>query len=106
MTDTTESQEPAVAEQFWDEIRRVLASAGQAATADELIAVVATGPDQTSGSEDAFFAGSGGNDQLLDALDTSVWEVFDIKAQYWWKARSRRDDSAIEYIEGDVKKLR
>lgn len=95
-----------MSDQFWDEIRRVLDAAAQAKTADELVAVVATGPDQESGSEDAFFAGSGGEDQLLDALDTSLWSVFDVKAQYWWKARSRRDDSVIEYIEGDVKKLR
>ena len=93
-------------DQFWDEIRRVLTEAAQAKTADELIAVVATGPDQESGSEDAFFAGSGGDDQLLDALDESVWSVFDVKARFWWKARSLRDDSVIEYIEGDVKKLR
>ena len=30
-------------DQFWDEIRRVLTEAAQAKTADELIAVVATG---------------------------------------------------------------
>ncbi len=95
-----------MADQFWDEIRRVLTSVAHATTADELIAVVATGPDQTSGSGDAFFAGSGGDDQLLDALDTNVWTVFDVKARYWWKARSTKDNSAIEYIEGDVNKLR
>jgi len=90
---------------FWDEIRRVLTAAAQAKTADELIAVVATGPDQRSGSEDAFFAGSGGEDQLLDVLDESVWTMFDVKATYWWKARSAQDGSEIEYIEGDLKKL-
>lgn len=91
---------------FWDEIRRVLTSAAQAKTADELIAVVATGPDQESGSEDAFFAGSGGDDQLFDVLDDSAfWTVFDVEEDFWWKARSLQDDSVIEYIEGDLKKL-
>jgi hypothetical protein len=84
----------------------VLDAAARAKTADELIAVVATGPDQESGAEDAFFAGSGGDDQLFDVLDDSdFWTVFDVKDDYWWKARSTQDDSVIEYIEGDVKKL-
>lgn len=94
-----------MADQFWGEIRRVLASVAHATTADEVIAAVSSGPDQASGSGDAFFAGSGGDDQLLDALDTSVWSPFDVKARYWWKARSAKDSSVIEYIEGDVNKL-
>ncbi|WP_235678706.1 hypothetical protein [Mycolicibacterium aubagnense] len=84
----------------------MLTAAGEAKTADELIAAVAAGPDQAAGSGDAFFAGSGGDDQLFDALDRNAWEVFDVKARYWWKARSTRDNSVIEYVEGDVKKLR
>ena len=95
-----------MSEQFWAEIRRVLASAAEAKTADELIAVVATGPDQESGSEDAFFAGSGGDNQLYDVLDDSEsWTLFDVKEDFWWKARSLKDNSVVEYIEGDVKKL-
>lgn len=95
-----------MSDQFWDEIRRVLAAAAQAKTAEELIAVVSTGPDQESGSQDAFFAGSGGDDQLFDVLDDSeFWTVFEVKEDFCWKARSLQDDSVIEYIEGDVKKL-
>lgn len=94
-----------MSDRFWDSIRSVLAAAAQAKTADELISAVTAGPDQDAGSGDAFFAGSGGDDQLLDALDRGSWEVFDVKARYWWKARSRHDSSAIEYIEGDVNKL-
>ncbi len=88
---------------FWDEIKQVLAVAAQAKTADELIAAVRTGPDQSAGSGDAFFAGSGGDDQLIGAVRASGhWAIDRIEYDYWWKAVSKVDGSAIEYIEGDL----
>lgn len=87
---------------FWDEIRRVLGAVKNACTADELIAAVATGPRQDSGSGDALFAGSGGDDQLVDALDRANWKVHRVEGDYHWQALSKVDGSMIEYIEGDV----
>jgi hypothetical protein len=86
---------------FWDEISAVLAEVGRAHTADELIAAVRKGPDQTTGAGDAFFAGSGGDEQLIDALDGDQWTAH-MKSVYWWTATSKVDGSTVEYIEGDV----
>ncbi|MEB3023365.1 MULTISPECIES: Clp protease/crotonase-like domain-containing protein [Mycolicibacter] len=88
---------------FWEEIKQVLAEAAQAKTADELIAAVRKGPNQDSGSGDAFFAGSGGDDQLVEALyDAGPWSITWREGDYHWRATSSVDGSVIEYIEGDV----
>ncbi|BBY53981.1 hypothetical protein H7J07_04935 [Mycobacterium koreense] len=88
---------------FWDSIAAVLAAAGKARTADELITAVSRGPDQSAGSGEAFFAGSGGDDQLVEALDDSGhWHIDWIEGDYWWKATAKSDGSVVEYIEGDL----
>lgn len=87
---------------FWDEIGRVLDDVKRARTADELIAAVGAGPGQDAGSGDAFFAGSGGDDQLIDALDRTHWKVNRVEGDYHWQALSKVNGTAIEYIEGDV----
>lgn len=90
---------------FWDSIAAVLAEAATASTAEELITAVRRGPDQGIGDvgADAFFAGSGGNDQLVEALDdSSSWDIDWIEGDYWWKATAKRDGSVVEYIEGDL----
>lgn len=88
---------------FWTDVRAALAAAGEARTADELIAAVKLGPDQDAGSGDAFFAGSGGDDQLSESLeDSGHWDVTPIEGDYRWTATSKADGSAVEYIEGDL----
>ena len=89
---------------FWDAIAAVLAAARKADTADELIAAVAAGPDQAArdGGADAFFAGSGGEDQLVYELNPASWMVGYVEGDYWWKATSKVDGSVVEYIEGDL----
>lgn len=87
---------------FWDDISTVIADVGNAHTADELIAAVKRGPDQKMGAGDAFFAGSGGDEQIIDVLDGTYWTVHDVKATYWWKATSKVDGSCFEYVEGDL----
>ncbi|WP_237074056.1 hypothetical protein [Mycobacteroides abscessus] len=92
---------------FWAEIQAVLDAASKATTADELIAAVKQGPDQTSGDPgaQAFFAGSGGNTQLVEVLDDGDhWEIEWLESDYWWKATAKADGSVIEYTEGDVYK--
>lgn len=85
---------------FWDDVNRALAGAGAAKTADELIAALNLWHPPSSG--DAFFAGSGGDDQLIDALDRKYWKPHHIVADYHWRASSTVDGSGIEYVEGDV----
>ena len=90
-------------DQFWVDVRTALDAAEKARTADELIAAVKLGPDQDAGSGDAFFAGSGGDDQLSSALENSDhWDVVPIEGDYRWVATSKVDGSVVEYIEGDL----
>lgn len=95
-----------MADEFWTAIADVLSEARKARTADELIAAVKMGPSQDSGCADAFFAGSGGDTGLVEALDRSGWAVKFIEGDHRWWARSFVDGSTIEYIEGDVYKRR
>ena len=87
---------------FWDGVNKALAAAKNAKTADELIAAVRLGPDQGAGCGDAFFAGSGGNDQLVEALDDDHWDIDWIEGDYHWTATSNVDGSVVEYTEGDL----
>lgn len=88
---------------FWSQIQDVLSGAALARTADELISTVRKGPSQESGAGDAFFAGSGGDDQLIEVLeDSGYWTCTRIESDYWWKAQSKLDASVVEYVEGDL----
>ncbi len=85
---------------FWDQVDAALAGAQAAKTADELIAALNEQHPPSSG--DAFFAGSGGDNQLINALDRAYWKVHSVEAGYHWQAVSTVDGSHIEYVEGDV----
>lgn len=85
---------------FWDQVDAALAGARTAKTADELIAALNAQHAPSSG--DAFFAGSGGDNQLISALNREHWEVRSVEADYHWQAVSKVDGSHIEYVEGDV----
>lgn len=87
---------------FWDDVNESLAAAGQAKTADELIAALNKWHEPSSG--DAFFGGSGGDNQLCEALDSAHWKIHWIEGDYHWEAVSNVDGSHIEYVEGDVYK--
>lgn len=86
---------------FWDAVTDSLQAATKACTADELIAAIQRGPDQGSGSGEAFFAGSGGDTQLHEVLDQS-WTVKWIEYPYHWTATAGLDGSIVEYTEGDL----
>ncbi|MFZ2241653.1 MAG: hypothetical protein WAV90_19225 [Gordonia amarae] len=90
------------AKDFWSHIDRVLLHASKSRTADELITAVKAGPDQDHGAGDAFFAGSGGDNQLIDVLYRVHWSVKRIEGDYWWTATAKSDGSVVEYIEGDL----
>lgn len=50
----------------------------------------------------AFFAGSGGDDTVLEALEKAGWQVETMAAVYDWTARHRATGARIEYLEGDL----
>ncbi|AGB27063.1 hypothetical protein Mycsm_06962 (plasmid) [Mycobacterium sp. JS623] len=87
---------------FWERVDKALSDARVARTADELIVALNRWHETSSG--DAFFAGSGGDNQLVEALDRSIWRVSHIESDYHWTAVSGVDGSSIEYVEGDVYK--
>lgn len=88
---------------FWAAVASSLERAANASTAAELVDAVYSGPDQGSGDStaSAFFAGSGGDDQLVEALSQD-WTVKYITGPLHWTARSRVDGSVVVYIEGDL----
>ncbi|MGN6325793.1 hypothetical protein [Pseudolysinimonas sp.] len=53
-------------------------------------------------SGDAFFAGSGGDDQLGDAMSDAGWMVHWQEGDYLWVAHHPITGAQIEYVEGDV----
>lgn len=85
---------------FWENVDAALVGAQRSKTADELIAALNEQHPPSSGA--AFFAGSGGDHQLIGALDRTYWKVHSVEADYHWKAVSKIDGSQIEYVEGDV----
>ena len=52
------------------------------------------------GPHEAFFAGSGGDDSLAEALH-SDWKII-FESEYQWTATHRMSGSCFEYIEGDL----
>lgn len=85
---------------FWENVDAALVGARRSRTADELIAALNEQHPPSSGA--AFFAGSGGDHQLIGALDRTYWKVHSVEADYHWQAVSKVDGSQIEYVEGDV----
>lgn len=93
---------------FWAVIAGQLKELESASSADDVISILSAernpyGPgwDGMDGAAEGFFAGSGGDNTVDDALDTAGWRYLWSRAGYWW-AMSAPDGSAITYVEGDV----
>lgn len=96
---------------FWTAVRRQLDQARTATSADQVLAIFAPehNPyrleqpdwDGMDGGAQGFFAGSGGDDSLMEALDDAGWERLWFQAPYWW-AMTAPDGSVITYCEGDI----
>lgn len=77
----------------------------EAANADDVIRILAhernpyENPDMADG--DGFFAGSGGDDSVWDALDDAGWAEVWSESGIYYTMRAP-DGSMITYIEGDV----
>lgn len=81
---------------FWGHIDAQLAKLRTAGTADDVIRLL----DPPS-SGDAFFAGSGGDDSLMEALEAAGWVVTWAEASYYYVMKAPNGD-LITYVEGDV----
>jgi hypothetical protein len=93
---------------FWQQIDRALAyiDDGEPETFDDvkLILDVWGDPDGvgTHTPDVSFFAGSGGDRQLLDALDEAGWKTLWCKATYHFAVQHPRTLETLTYVEGDV----
>lgn len=90
---------------FWAAIDSQLAECREARSADDVLRILATevNPygDPTVTSAPAFFAGSGGDDSLMEALEIAGWDMIWAEASYHYAMRAP-DGSAITYVEGDI----
>lgn len=96
-----------VADDFWSEIDDQIARISQATSAQQVVdilndpkyvAIQAQGIDY---SGDAFFAGSGGDSSMIEALRAAGWQVTNFEGGYYFEAYAP-DGSGLTYTEGDV----
>lgn len=84
---------------FWKHIEDQLAAIAalpKTAGVDDVIELL----DPPS-SGDAFFAGSGGDDSLMEALEKAGWHVVWAEAHYFYVMQAPNGDK-LTYVEGDV----
>jgi hypothetical protein len=89
---------------FWDVIDAQLQELQSAKTATDVVRILSQernpyGPGTSSAA--GFFAGSGGDDTIEDALSAAGWEHAWYKAHYHFCMRAP-DGSFITYVEGDI----
>jgi hypothetical protein len=83
---------------FWEGVAEQLRQLRTAATASDVLRILA----HEGGSEAGFFAGSGGDDTVYDALTDAGWRIVWMEADFYY-AMQAPDGSAITYIEGDIR---
>src|SRR5207253_2917333 len=92
---------------FWTTVKAQLAELRTAATANDVIRILAPERNpygaQHPVAGDGFFAGSGGDDTLWDALTDAGWSQVWGQAAYFYVMQAP-DGSRITYIEGDIYK--
>lgn len=82
---------------FWAAIDAQLEQLRTAATADDVVRIL----DSPGCVGDAFFAGSGGDGSVEDALSNAGWTSVRRDAWYYWAMRAPNGD-VISYVEGDI----
>ncbi|MFB7782087.1 hypothetical protein ACFC1D_05165 [Streptomyces vinaceus] len=95
-----------MSDDFWSVIRSQIRQLASAETADDVIRILGHdrnpyGPNWDGAAGDAFFAGSGGDDSVWDALNDAGWSQVWAEAHYYWAMRAP-DGSIVTYIEGDI----
>ncbi len=90
---------------FWAAITAQLEELKTAATADDVVRILAHSRNPYgaghSSSGDGFFAGSGGDGTVCEALIEAGWRVTWSQASYYYTVTAP-DGSMITYIEGDI----
>jgi hypothetical protein len=91
---------------FWQAVDTQLAELRTAQTADDVVRILATDKnpygDPHITSAPAFFAGSGGDGSVYEALRAAGWDVKWMEASYHWAMRAPDGQSGIRYVEGDI----
>jgi len=88
-------------EVFWANIAEQIHALESAKTAVAVIEILKpTDPEITSAP--GFFAGSGGDLTVWDALNKAGWKRVWFRVTYWWAAQSPDGASHVTYVEGDV----
>jgi hypothetical protein len=88
---------------FWQDVDTYLTDMTTATTADDVVRGAQTIFDQPADTYtgEAFFPGSGGENQLCESLAAAGWTFTRFAADYYWTAKAP-DGTLIEYIEGDI----
>jgi len=95
---------------FWTHVNDYLNQARTTESIAELVAItrVYFSPERSFYADPkaaAYFPGSGGEEQLRDALADAGWRIKTIEGDYWWCSKGPLDAGrqiALEYIEGDL----
>lgn len=84
---------------FWDDIHAQYEALKSAKSADDVLRICPKIPGMSAG--DGFFEGSGGDEQVYDALLAAGWKTIWMDADYFWAMRAPNGD-VISYVEGDL----
>lgn len=95
-----------MADKFWTAIAVQLDELKAAKNAADVVRILSheRNPyehEVADGAADGFFAGSGGDNTVADALTDAGWKYLWSKAGYWY-AMQAPDGSVITYCEGDI----
>lgn len=86
---------------YWESIDQQLTECRKATTVDQVMAACPAEPGTSVG--EGWFGGSGGDEQLSDALmhHAGAWKFVRYEADYYWVARDCNGD-LLSYTEGDL----
>lgn len=84
---------------FWEAIDEQMARCREAKTVDDVMTACPAEPGTSVG--EGWFGGSGGDEQLADALSDAGWSFTRFAADYYWVARDT-EGNLLSYTEGDL----
>ena len=88
---------------IWDLVDAQLTELAEAKTADDVMRILSAERNGQwhAGSSEGFFAGSGGDGTVMEALRKAGWLVVVYRAAYWYVMHAPNGDE-ITYTEGDI----
>ena len=99
VTTTSTATKTAIWDGFWSAIHDQYEALKSAQSADDVMRICKPVPGVSTG--EGFFEGSGGDEQVLDALLIAGWRSVRIDADYYWCLQAPNGD-LVTYIEGDL----